>query len=140
MKIVIVVDLVDNITNGSVMTARRFTEGLRARGHEVRVVAIGADGETDCPLKEKYIPLLTEVSALNEIKFAKFDKKKITKTFEGADIIHFIFHFPRQKNPPWVQIIQILHYIRLFCKFIIEFDLKLPKVKPINFSLFFFYP
>ena len=93
MKIVIVVDLVDNLTNGSVMTARRFTEGLRERGHEVKVVAIGADGENDCPLKEQYIPIVTEVSALNEIKFAKFDKKKIAKTFEGADIIHFIFPF-----------------------------------------------
>lgn len=98
MTIVIVVDLIDNKTNGSVMTALRFAEGLRRRGHEVRMVAIGADGEKDCNLKEKYIPLVTEVSAKNQVKFGKFDKERIRKTFEGADIVHLIFPFKLEKQ------------------------------------------
>ena len=67
MNIVIVIDLVDLKTNGSVMTALRFTDGLKARGHEVKIVAIGAGGKNDCPVGERYIPLVTEVSAKNQI-------------------------------------------------------------------------
>jgi glycosyltransferase involved in cell wall biosynthesis len=98
MTIVMVIDLVDNKTNGSVMTVVRFAEGLRARGHEVRLVAIGAEGEHDCPVEERYVPILTEVSAKNQVKFGKFDEEKIAKTFEGADIIHFIFPFKLEKQ------------------------------------------
>ena len=98
MVIAIVIDLIDNKTNGSVITAIRFCDGLRARGHEVRMVAIGADGEGDCPVKERYVPVLTEVSAKNQIKFGKFDKEKIRKTFEGVDLVHFIFPFKLEKK------------------------------------------
>ncbi|MBD5631642.1 MAG: glycosyltransferase family 4 protein [Clostridia bacterium] len=98
MKIVMVIDLVDLKTNGSVMTALRFVNGLKERGHEVITVAIGADGENDCPVDEKYVPLVTEVSAKNQIKFGKFDRDKIKKTFEGADIVHFIFPFNLEKK------------------------------------------
>lgn len=98
MNIVIVIDLVDLKTNGSVMTALRFTDGLKARGHEVKIVAIGAGGKNDCPVGERYIPLVTEVSAKNQIKFGKFEKEKIKKTFEGADIVHFIFPFQLEKK------------------------------------------
>lgn len=98
MKIVIVIDLIDLKTNGSVMTALRFAEGLKTRGHEVRIVAIGADGEKDCCLKERHIPIVTPVSAKNQIKFGKFEKEKIKKTFEGADIVHFIFPFKLEKK------------------------------------------
>lgn len=98
MTIVIVIDLIDKLTNGSVMTAVRFADGLKKRGHTVKIVAIGANGENDCPVKERYVPLLTEVSRLNQIKFGKFDEEKIRKTFEGADIVHFIFPFNLEKK------------------------------------------
>lgn len=98
MTIAIVIDLIDCLTNGSVMTARRFADGLRAKGHEVRLIAIGADGEKDCAVKERYVPVLTEVSAKNQIKFGKYDEKKIRKVFEGVDVVHFIFPFKLEKK------------------------------------------
>ena len=98
MTIAIVIDLIDSLTNGSVMTARRFADGLKARGHEVRLIAVGADGENDCAVKERYVPVLTEVSAKNQIKFGKFDEEKIRKAFEGVDIVHFIFPFKLEKK------------------------------------------
>lgn len=98
MTIAIVIDLIDSLTNGSVMTARRFADGLKARGHEVRLIAVGADGENDCAVKERYVPVLTEVSAKNQIKFGKFDEEKIRKAFEGVDIVHFIFPFKIEKK------------------------------------------
>ena len=98
MVIAIVIDLIDNKTNGSVITAIRFCEGLKARGHEVRMVAIGAEGSGDCNVEERYVPVLTEVSAKNQIKFGKFDEKRIRKTFEGVDLVHFIFPFKLEKK------------------------------------------
>lgn len=98
MKIGIVIDSIDNLTNGSIMTARRFADGLRERGHEVRIVAIGADGETDCAMEEKYRPILSEVARKNQTKFAKFDKERVRKAFTGLDVIHFIFPFEFEKK------------------------------------------
>jgi glycosyltransferase involved in cell wall biosynthesis len=98
MTIAIVIDLIDNKTNGSVMTAIRFAEGLRHRGHTVKMVAIGADGVDDCPIDERYVPILSEVSAKNQIKFGKFDEEKIRAAFEGVDIVHFIFPFQLEKK------------------------------------------
>lgn len=98
MKIAIVIDLIDKLTNGSVMTAKRFAEGLRRRGHTVSIIAIGAEGCDDVCVKERYVPILTEVSAKNQIKFAKFNREKIKKAFEGVDIVHFIFPFKFEKK------------------------------------------
>lgn len=98
MKIAIVVDLIDNLTNGSVITARRFVDGLRARGHEVTVIAVGADGKNDCAVAERYVPILSEVSAKNQIKFGKFKRKDIEPHFKNADIVHFIFPFKLEKK------------------------------------------
>ena len=98
MVIAIVNDLIDNKTNGSVITAIRFAEGLKARGHEVRMVAIGADGPNDYNAKERYVPLVTEVSAKNQVKFGKFDREGIKKVFEGVDLVHFIFPFKFEKQ------------------------------------------
>ena len=64
MNIVIVIDLIDNLTNGSVMTARRFADGLRERGHNVKIVAVGADGENDVAVKERF-PQKTKSSSAN---------------------------------------------------------------------------
>ena len=40
MRIVLVVDMFDEENNGTTMTARRFADMLRQRGHQVRVVSI----------------------------------------------------------------------------------------------------
>ncbi len=98
MTIVIVIDLIDNLTNGSVMTARRFADGLAERGHRVRIVAVGAKGPDDVEVGIRYVPILSEVSAKNQIKYGKFDREKVKKAFEGADIVHFIFPFKLEKK------------------------------------------
>ena len=41
MTIVLVVDVFDNLTNGTTMTAYRFAQSLRENGHEVRAVPLG---------------------------------------------------------------------------------------------------
>ena len=97
MKIAIIIDLIDDLSNGSVITARRFADGLRARGHQVKVVAIGADGTDDCSLKARYVPVLSEVASKNFMRFAKFDHDKIKGALAGVDVAHFIFPFKFEK-------------------------------------------
>ena len=98
MNIVIVIDLIDNLTNGSVMTARRFADGLRGRGHSVKILAIGATEEDGYAVGVRYVPILSEVSAKNQVKYGKYDRKIAEKAFEGADIVHFIFPFMLEKK------------------------------------------
>lgn len=58
MKIVIVLDFIDVLANGTVMTARRLAGGLRARGHAVNIAAIGAEGEGNFCAEERYVSSL----------------------------------------------------------------------------------
>ena len=98
MKLCIVIDLVDTPTNGSVMTALRFADGLRERGHDVKIIAIGAP-EDGVNVKERYITLVTEVSRLNQIKFGKFEEEPIRALFaDGVELVHFIFPFQLEKK------------------------------------------
>lgn len=97
MNVAIVIDTIENLTNGSVMTAKRFADGLRARGHKVKIIAVGANGENDCAVRERYVPILSEVSSKNQIKFAKFDKNRVKNALLGVDVAHFIFPFKFEK-------------------------------------------
>ncbi len=99
MNIVIAIDLIDSPTNGSVMTAKRFAEGLKKRGNNVCIMAVGADKEKgDCPLPVRYVPILSEVSARNQIRFAKYDEAVARNIISRADIVHFIFPFKMEKK------------------------------------------
>lgn len=95
MNIIFVIDAIVPLTNGSVMTAVRCADGLKKLGHDVKIIAIGSK---DYPLEERYIPLITWISAKNQIKFAKFNKDLIKAAFSNADIVHFIFPFKLEKK------------------------------------------
>lgn len=98
MKIVVVIDLYDQLTNGTVMTAYRFVEELKKKGHTVRVVATGAKGEDCYEVPERYIPLATEVARLQQIRFGKPDFETLMNAFDGADVIHFYLPFKLEKK------------------------------------------
>ena len=49
MKIVMVMDEFDNQSNGTTITCRRYAAALRARGHEVTVLA---GGKPSCLIPE----------------------------------------------------------------------------------------
>lgn len=98
MKIVIVIDLCDYLTNGTVMTAYRFVEELKKKGHTVKVVATGAKGEDCYEVPERYIPLVTEVARLQQIRFGKPVVETLMNAFQGADVIHFYLPFKLEKK------------------------------------------
>ena len=74
MNIVIVTDEIGKTL------AEHICEGLKTDGHSVKILASNTN-RTDAVL----------------IK-ASFKKAKIKRAFQGADIIHFIFPFKREKR------------------------------------------
>lgn len=91
MVIVFVEDNYMHETDGTAISAHRFRDELIKRGHTVRVLAIGVEGRDMYGLKEHYVPIVSEISIKNHMRFAKFDKKVVTEAFTGADLVHFFF-------------------------------------------------
>lgn len=93
MVIVLVVDSFADKSNGTSMTASRFANALRQYGHSVRIVATRAQGEDCYPLKERYIPIVTEISHAQHIVFGEPNKTVLREAFSGADIVHLFLPF-----------------------------------------------
>ena len=107
MVIVFVVDSYKNRSNGTSMTAFRFARELIKKGHEVRIVAtnitddkgemargaIGEEGERLYGVKERYIPLVTEVSKRQHMIFGVANTAVLEEAFIGADIVHLYMPF-----------------------------------------------
>ncbi|HLT00519.1 MAG TPA: glycosyltransferase, partial [Acholeplasma sp.] len=90
MVIVFVIDNYLHQSNGTTITTRRFVEQLRMRGHEVRILSVGQGEEGYYSLKERYIPIVTDVAKHQDVIFSKPDKKVIMEAFKGADVVHFV--------------------------------------------------
>lgn len=104
MIIVFVIDSYNDRSNGTSMSAFRFARELIARGHEVRIVATmqgaqsaqgecGEVGERLYSVRERYIPLVSEVSKKQHIVFGAPEREVLQRAFEGADIVHFYMPF-----------------------------------------------
>lgn len=93
MIIVLVVDSFADKSNGTSMTAARFASALEKRGHSVRVVAPFVQGSGFYPIKERYIPLVTEIAKAQHMVFGKPDVKVLEQAFLGADIVHLFLPF-----------------------------------------------
>lgn len=93
MIIVLVVDSFADKSNGTSMTAARFASALEKRGHSVRVVAPFVQGSGFYPVKERYIPLVTEIAKAQHMVFGKPDVKVLEQAFLGADIVHLFLPF-----------------------------------------------
>ena len=53
MKIAVIIDQYDSESNGTTVSAARFVEQLRLRGHEVRIVATGNPSPGKYTVKER---------------------------------------------------------------------------------------
>lgn len=94
MKILIVIDQYDNLSNGTTISARRFVEGLRKKGHEVKVLSTGKNENGEEGLKAYSFPkIIDKYFKANEMVFAKPNEEIMRKEFEGQDIIHFYMPF-----------------------------------------------
>ncbi len=90
MIIVYVIDNYGELSNGTTITALRSKEQLEKRGHTVRVVTAGSvSGPEVYHLKKRYMPIVSPVSARQQMYFAKPDKVIMTEAFKDADVVHF---------------------------------------------------
>ncbi len=67
MRILLSASDITNATNGRARSARDFCAGLRARGHEVRVISHGDSTHVDYPLKRLSIPFLDRYIRITKI-------------------------------------------------------------------------
>lgn len=94
MKILFVIDAYFTHNNGTSISAQRFADELRKRGHEVRVLTT-CDGpkENIYSLPELRIPIFQGLISKHGFQFAKWPRKTIREAVEWADIIHCFFPF-----------------------------------------------
>nr|MDD6334960.1 glycosyltransferase [bacterium] len=93
MTIVLVIDQFDDGNNGTTVTARRYAQALRRLGHTVRVVAGGGDAPDKYAVKYRYIPIVSEISATQGMRYARPNDATFIEAFKGADIVHFFIPF-----------------------------------------------
>lgn len=94
MKILIVIDQYDNLSNGTTISAKRFVDGLRKNGNEVQVLSTGVDDENKYTLRTyKFPKAIDKYFKANEMVFAKPDEDVMKKVFKNQDIVHFYMPF-----------------------------------------------
>jgi 1,2-diacylglycerol 3-alpha-glucosyltransferase len=89
MIIVFVIDTYGSLTNGTTITAYRFVEALKAKGHTVRIVGVGVHGPDMFPVRERYIPIVTPIARKQSTIFGFPDADVLRRAFQGADVVHF---------------------------------------------------
>ncbi len=94
MIITFVTDCYFDENNGTGISARRFTELFRKRGHEVRVVTIDDQGRTQYALeKRSFGKPIDAVFELEGFRLAKPDENILKKAIIGSDIVHVYMPF-----------------------------------------------
>lgn len=94
MKILFVIDAYFTHNNGTSISAQRFADELRKRGHEVRVLtACDEQKENIYCMPELKIPFFQGLIRKHGFQFAKWKKKTIIEAVEWADIIHCFLPF-----------------------------------------------
>lgn len=93
MKIVLVVDQFDHSNNGTTITARRFAEQLRRRGHTVVVLAAGEPEPGKIAVPTHTIPFFQWLVDAQGMCFAQPVDEAYYQAFQDADIVHFYMPF-----------------------------------------------
>ena len=96
MKILIVIDQYDNLSNGTTISAKRFVDGLRKNGNEVQVLSTGRDSEDKFGLKTyKFPKVIDKYFKANELKKHDYTAK-LHVISNGVDED---FKFERKEKP-----------------------------------------
>lgn len=141
MIIVLVADSFADKSNGTSMTAARFASALKERGHSVRVVAPYVQGDGFYPVKERYIPIVTEVSKAQHMVFGKPDKAVLESAFAGADIVHLFLPFKLEQVAIEVAESMRIPYMAAFHlqPEHITYNISLQKLAPLNRLIFWLF-
>lgn len=94
MIITFVTDAYFDENNGTGISARRFTELLKKRGHKVRVVTIDEEGRTSYGLpKRSFGKLFDKIISSEGFNFASPDEDVLKSAIIGSDIVHIYMPF-----------------------------------------------
>ncbi|MDR2822538.1 MAG: glycosyltransferase [Acholeplasmatales bacterium] len=141
MKITFILDDFTTLSNGTVITAHRFRDELIRLGHEVKVVAIDVVGDDMFPLKEKYIPIVTEFSHKQDTHFSKPEKYTLAAAIYNSDVVHLFVCWKTEQKAR-----KIAKQMGISCTsafhvhpYNILFNIGLNKFKLFNDFLFWFW-
>lgn len=92
MKILFVMDH-DGANNGVIVSARRYAQVLRQRGHDVRFLCTGDPGPGGWALEQFHLPVFDRLITAQGMIFAKADPAVLTQAVSWADAVHFLMPF-----------------------------------------------
>ena len=92
MKILFVIETIDN-HNGTSVSAKRFAEELKNRGHEVKFLTTGIPDADRFVVPEFHLPLFDRLVKRHGFKYAKKDKDVIREALEWCDVVHCYMPF-----------------------------------------------
>ena len=93
MKILFAIDTYFTTNNGTSISAQRFAEELRKRGHEVRIMTASEPREGVYGLPELNFFIFNGMIHKQGFQYAKCDKKVRREAVEWADVVHCFFPF-----------------------------------------------
>lgn len=88
MRILLSASDFTNATNWLARCARDFCAGLRARGHEVRVISYGDSSHVDYPLQRLSIPFLDSYISAENFNIARPDRSIFEAALRWAQILY----------------------------------------------------
>ena len=98
MRLAFVIDDARSRRNGTTMTALRYARALRARGHEVRLVAYGAEGEGAFPVERCHYPVVDFFGSRQGFTFGKPSEEVFGRAFDGVDVVHLFLPFKLERH------------------------------------------
>ncbi len=139
MIITFVTDVYFDENNGTGISARRFTELLRKRGHEVRVVTIDEEGRTSYGVpKRSFGKLFDKIITSEGFNFASADEKVLTNAIIGSDVVHVYMPFKLG-----ITAVKICKKLNVPCTAAFHVDpcnitstIYMHKIKPINDAIY----
>lgn len=94
MNYLFVLDQYGAENNGVTVSARRYAQVLRQRGHQVRFLSAGDCGEDGYSLGELRVPVFDKLIKSHGMIFAKAERPVVEKALAWADHVHFLMPFP----------------------------------------------
>lgn len=88
MRILLSASDFTNASNGLARSARDFCAGLRARGHEVRVISYGDSSHVDYPLQRLSIPFFDRYISAEDFNIARPDRSIFEAALKWAQILY----------------------------------------------------
>lgn len=90
LTVALVLDTFGNRGNGTSNSALQFAQELERQGHTVRLVGVGAP---EYRARVNKVPLVSWVSAKQQMVFAQPDDALFRRAFDGADVVHIYMPF-----------------------------------------------